>query len=253
LPDHRIENVVVQGPTGARTEDDVRRELLEGIKRIPLAPGDAITHLVIETHGDTVDENGKTMSVLAEIGRFGAEGVTPEFEEIFSPLKGRLEPNANVVLNSCSTMCGPRDDAARRSQALLRYFGVTNGSLYGAVVSEMQIANGYKDHFNWREWITLRKTLVLSLPLAGAVASAAGLVAGDGSMVGHLAGVSLFALPFADRIGTWLGIVNSGLIFRFRDGKVETVQSVDRLRNRDEIYGVGLSSSPRCERLFASP
>ncbi|MFA6093116.1 MAG: hypothetical protein WCU88_08410 [Elusimicrobiota bacterium] len=114
------------------------RKLLQGA----LLDGEMISHLFINTHGEwreSAKKKGSTVSVLLQgIGRFSADmdtrerRVNSQFKRFFAPIRKRLLDGAHVTFGACDQFSGPRKHAILRAQAVLDYFGLRSGEIYGA-------------------------------------------------------------------------------------------------------------------------
>lgn len=110
-------------------ENKVRARMIEKIKRLEFGDGDNIDMLIISTHGST--KNGNTTS-LSLVGDISEEDLDANAKEFFSPIVSHMSLKANVIIESCSTMCGETKSAVQRSLNLLKYLKISEGSLFGA-------------------------------------------------------------------------------------------------------------------------
>lgn len=119
-----------------------------------MGPDDRIKLLVLGTHGISLF-NSRTY--LQFFGGFTKSGVNWLLKFMLSPLQGRLATDARVVLNSCSTMCGTHEEAAQRAGVLLKYLGVTEGSLFA-----LHVAGVMNDQSRWPSLRFLASSAVIS-------------------------------------------------------------------------------------------
>ena len=135
-PGSRLESIVVRtkrfGYLLKSSELALRKRIQDRIAAIQLGPNDRIKILIIDTHGNSVEDE----TVLASIGKISETTVDKDFDEIFSSVRKRAAPDLRIVLNSCSTLCGTDGAASKRAGSLLNYFGARDGAIYGAITSE---------------------------------------------------------------------------------------------------------------------
>lgn len=150
LPGHKV--IMVQNelpisflPKRFKTKRKiVRSQIIEQIQSLEssgrLLPTDTISHLVISTHGNTAIEKSLSYTELYYLGVIPESLITSmitrgAFNEIFDPIRTRFSKNLNIILDSCSTLCGSKDQVSRRGQALLHYFNAPDGVIMGAVAN----------------------------------------------------------------------------------------------------------------------
>jgi hypothetical protein len=221
-----------------------RESAKEGISSA-LREGESIRHLVVLSHGgnDIFEADNEpdvpkgaisgagalvSASDLQDIGSFYAALRSPrtrfvghEFDELFAPIRGRLSQDARVVLWACSVFGGSARHAARRAQAVLEYFGLSDGSVISARHTTIEFMG--------------------PLPL-----------------VALFVGLGALLAPFAFAVAIWVlgvgGAIISGLmLYQACERWLEVRQENDRavrlrivpLRRLSEILGIGGTKSPR--------
>jgi len=268
LPQTKVVEISTYGPY-KRSKDDsgIRGELLRQMLE-KIQPGDVITHLVVNAHASTREVNGEAYTSLRYLGPVYSRSSAPsaDFMEIFAPLRGRLAPDATVVFNACSTLCGPQEDAARRAKMILDYLQVKDGSIYGGENHEMVMAGQMNKKYALLDKLPngdfLRFAIPMSL-LATAYGAMINISNGSSDIIHGLmqAGVNepvyMAALATAyvgmrtiyPKIKDSLGKINRGRIFKFKSGELESVVSVRKLQELDRVYGVN-QRNMFCRGLF---
>lgn len=84
-----------------------------------IRPDHNISHLIISTHGNTIDEKGVKVTDLDLIGKIGPDKLDSEAVKFFKPLVGRFSRDAKVLFNSCSTFCGTDNEVKARAQTFM--------------------------------------------------------------------------------------------------------------------------------------
>lgn len=136
--------------TARLKEDQIKRELEEKLS-LALQPGEELSVLILDTHGNTEKpKSDNSATVLRHLGRVYEAGADSEFEHTFAPLKDKASEDLQVILNSCSVFCGGQEKAATRARELLSYFGAINGSIYGSSIDEISQALDRKKFFKWK-------------------------------------------------------------------------------------------------------
>ena len=129
-PGARVLRVTVTAPRPeAQTDASVARvadEVRAGLRALDLR-GDRVRLLILNGHGAGGDHFGG----LEELGEFYAAGPGPKFREVFGSLRGRFARDARVVLLGCDTFAGERSRVIARAEALMRYFDIPEGSIFG--------------------------------------------------------------------------------------------------------------------------
>ncbi|MEC9282502.1 MAG: hypothetical protein VX642_07305 [Bdellovibrionota bacterium] len=121
-----------------RIEIDNNNENLQKVLREELlnklAEGEVFKYLIIDTHGlfSREEEHHPSSTYLENIGWFDENSVDSEFHKNFLPIKHGASKELQVILNSCLTFCGDKNDAQKRAQSFLNFFNADNGSIYGA-------------------------------------------------------------------------------------------------------------------------
>lgn len=247
LPGERLVSIGARRTMGLRSKEAVAAELKARIAAVELAPDERITHLIIDTHGDTVENDGKLETKLTVIGNIADDGPNKDFDDIFAPIRGKLSRGATIVLNSCSTLCGTNDQAAARAKALLSYFGADAGRVYGAESLEMAVPGKLNKEFRLRDWIRLGDMGAMIPSLMMALDGAYGLLTHTTPTDAAIAQLAFTSFLFARPILNWTGLFNRGRIFIFDHGALTTVVPVRRYVNEAEIY-----NTETCSDVFGS-
>jgi hypothetical protein len=212
--------------------EQLRAELLKQLE-LAISPEDRITHLIIDTHGDTHEGFTK----LAVLGKFNSRGGDVDLRALLAPLRGHVAPDVTIVLNSCSTLCGP--DAADRVRGLLADLEAPNAQIYGSTTPEVERPGAL---IGRRQWLAYFGDLA-QLKLFTALGVALGVplaYASDSPYVASIAGASasLYLITAALKAGlARFGAVNLGRIFTYRNGSLIEDRSVEKYEARYEIYG----------------
>ncbi len=237
LPSVTVRSVKVESSVFHENRDALRAQLLEQLSGF--RPDDRITHLIIDTHGDTRDGQTK----LAVLGNFGADGADADLRAILEPLRSHLTPDLTIVLNSCSTLCG--GDASIRVRGLLTELGVPDARVYGSVVPEVEKPGALIGRPQWLAHLGDLAQLKLFITI-GVALGAPFAYATDGSYVGSIAAAtaSIYALTVAMKAAmARFGAVNLGRLMIFKNGALVEDRPVDKFGARFEIYGT-------CSALF---
>lgn len=242
-PQIQYRQVIVSRSMMGLNEEKTRRDLKEQIQNA-LAPNDSIEFLILDTHGNTILENSNDVTTLGAIGHIGPDGVDAHFDEIFSSIRHRAEPDLTVLLNSCSTFCGPPAKSEKRALAFLDYFSAPHGRIYGAYVKEVD--NVYLDPvgFKLKALLPSWKIYLTTVALFGSAFATGTLFDGNFEFLevlkAALHGAVYVGLPFASLIETLNPIfaviagktfANRGLLFAFQNRKLRTQIDVQKPRD----------------------
>jgi hypothetical protein len=232
LPHLTLKSLKVESSVLRTGRERLREDLLTQLAE-QIAPEDRITHLIIDTHGDTHDGSTK----LAVLGNFSEGGGDSDLRELLAPLKGHVAPDVTIVLNSCSTLCGT--DAADRVRGLLTDLEAPNAQVYGSTTPEVERPGALLGRSQWLAYfgdlsqLKLFTALGVALGVPYAYASHSPYLA---SIAG--AAASLYALTIALKASmARFGGVNLGRLLVYRNGKVIENRAVEKYESRYEIYG----------------
>jgi hypothetical protein len=255
LPDLKLISVKTVLPRLFARTLRARLEIQKQI-RAQLAPDDLITHLILDTHGNTLkDENDETelITTLAHVGHVSSKAGDKDFRSFFKFLKGRLAPDATVVLNSCSTLCGPEEPASARAKMLLKELGIPNGQIYGAVVNEVDVPGALvrkgsliRSFTDWRQFkLYAVVSSALSIPLAISASPDNHLHAAEIAVLGTagFATTIQLAIPFVKKAIARIQDVNRGRLLIFKNGKIVSNVEVKKYDDKLEIYGANCSAA----------
>lgn len=260
LPQHRIALVNARDRRVFSNEDRVRSTLRAQLETA-LRPGEQISHLILATHGSTLKNQEGGVSTLKSLGQFDARGFDQRLAEILAPLRDRVSPSAQVVLDACSTMCGREPEAKARAQGFMRAIGATEGVLYGATTPEVDLNKLGPEARTW-EHLKPRWNLVRNLALVSAAVSVPyGLWGVDPSMVESLllerakftaisTGLLTMMFQYLQPLFIWLHektkSVNQGHLYFMKDGKVLHREALEkRIETLPKIF-----SSRSCGKVF---
>lgn len=99
---------------------------------------DKISLLILATHGNTESKTNRTS--LSKLGTFGADGVNGDLKRMIELVGPKLSPNLKLLLESCSTFCGTKENLLIRTRGLyneLAQYGVNDLSVWGATQTMM--------------------------------------------------------------------------------------------------------------------
>lgn len=248
LPEHHILVISTTSmPDGAFVEKAHSR-IVEKIKETAsqLKPGDQVTHLIVDAHGETIQQGNTFVTRMRGLGEIQPQEVGEGFKEILQPLKPFSSASLNVVLNSCNTMCGPENQAIKRAQTLLEFMNAPSGSIYGAITTETDLVRAQP------QFLTLRGLVPSKQALAIMFAAAATLTAVTMNdqfvfLPYILNTLKTFAwlLPSVDA-GSRLLVpiannkewINQGRLFRFHEGTLQSSEIVAKTKNLQKVYGL---------------
>lgn len=225
------------------TPKDVQLNLSEQVKNLEISgkllPTDTISYLIISTHGGTRTPLffSSSQTELKNLGSFSESSVSKEIQNIFDPIKNRFSKNLSIILDSCSTLCGPKKKAANRAKALLDYFNAPNGTLIGAVTPVNPEALTFLNESQAQNSIGVlgifsKMATPLTVPLSTAVFLIAQSQGVDfstsltysatvfASLHLALIGVNLFNIDILFPLARNLGLLNKSKILVFKSGQM---------------------------------
>jgi len=236
LPQLELRSIKVETSVLRNGTEAVRRKILD---QLTFQSEDRISHLIIDTHGDT--RNGATQ--LAHLGEFSETGADEALSEILEPLRGHIEPDLTIVLNSCSTLCGT--ETALRVRALLADLGAPDARVYGSTTPEVERPGALIGRSQWRAYFGDLAQLKLFITL-GAALGVPYSIASHGHLAISIAAVSasLYAITTGLKAAlARFGAVNLGRLQIYRNGELVEDRPVEKYQARYEIYGT-------CSALF---
>ncbi len=261
IPEATLLSVKVEGSILRLDRDRIRAELLQGLRGL-LRPGDVISHLVIDTHGNTITQTTPNDTTrLTHLGEFTNRSIDADLAAVLAPLAGRLLPSATIVLNSCLTLCGTTPEAAARAKTFLKALGAPNGQIYGSTTPEVEEPGALVGRSRLRGYLgdLDQFKLFMSLGLALGLPYAAVTDLGHSSFL--LSQLPLYLKHAGIAVGTVsasfyglavmmkaalarFGGINVGRIMIFKNGELQSDQPVDKYPARLAIYGL------QCRALF---
>jgi hypothetical protein len=263
LPTARI--VTVQAPTkrlGYLTSagaEAPRKKILDQLTNGLIGPNEQIRLMVLSTHASST--NSKTE--LQEVGAINATGLDSRAKEFFAPLAGLFSPDARIVLEACSTLCGTEQEAGQRVSRLLEFLRIPNGSLFGATTP---LTSSYSTNNSWKMFFllglgTLAGTELLSVTeivlnreaFASLAADAArwkfGMIflKNFGLASAAVFGMRYGVIPFVQLFAEVRGALNAGKIFRVSKSDELVAEDAKYSLDRDRVFFDGVRT---CEDLF---
>lgn len=232
LPQLTLKSLKVEASVFHSDRERLRQDLLKQLETA-LGPTDRITHLIVDTHGDTHDGFTK----LAVLGNFNAGGGDSSLRELLAPLKGHVAPDVTIVLNSCSTLCGP--DAAERVRGLLNDLEAPDAQVYGSTTPEIERPGALLGRPQWRAYLGDLAQLKLFIAFGAALGVPFSYVS-HSPLVTSVAiiSASLYAITTALKASlAHFGTVNLGRLLVYRNGVAIENRAVEKYRARYEMYG----------------
>lgn len=202
-----------------------RREIIEKLGVI-INPHEYVSHLVLGVHGDTALIAGKESTFLKGVGHIDSDGVSAEFRLFFSSLKNRLGSDATIVMSSCRTMCGSMESLRLRAVQIFKYFGISNGQLYGATTFEKGVA----PYGLWRR--------VYSASALMGVALVALVAKSDVTASATAVGATAVLFGLMERMNYVQVKSINGYIFSAENGEVKEPEAVNKLIDFKKILGI---------------
>lgn len=275
-PDLGYRRVSIKASLFGWHKERVNSELRERLASV-LEPGERISILLINTHGQTIDtkENGKATE-LSYMGHVFENGADAEFSQTFSAIQNRATLDLRIILNSCSVFCGGVESAAQRGRSILNFFGASNGGIYGADVVETSQVFDDPEFFKWKYLVPSFKSFWVSAVLVAAATyptflpQTADVIAEQINTTGSM--FELFSMMFAhpelaaglagSSAGTLVSILrpitealasrfysNRGYFFALENGELAVGQKVIKYQEMANLIANGRPSA-RCETLF---
>lgn len=261
LPGKRIALVKAQSRRFFANEKVVHHSVVTQLEK-SLNPGETISHLIIATHGSTLASSGSSQTLLQSLGRFDASGADQELKQVLKPLQNRFATDAHVILDSCSTMCGPAPEAAARAAAFMKEIGAPDGTLYGATNNEVDVRKLGSQARTWEKlkprWNLLRNAVLtsfaLGVPLAwfgldgGSLSANPYIAHTQVTLYGSALMMSMFQYmePVMIFIYEKMKAINQGRIFVFRQNHLAGMAEISkRIDSLERIY-----HARSCSRVF---
>jgi hypothetical protein len=251
LPNHKVINISETtwreyiGPAMDREVTRVRASIKLQIETQVL-PKYEITHLILMDHGHTghnVNKAGQLESSFKFMGSVSSEDADEYFKELFQPMVGKFSKDAFVMLESCETVCDSLDGSQQRMKALMNYFKIPNGTIFGAY--QGMVSLGYDVRFHLEHMYSYMKHpgfLFCSFSL-GLFSQIPNLSADSSIDVGQTLAVMFGAhiiIPVFMKTFAYLsnkfGSVNWGYLYKMKAGAIEKIYQLHPYKNKDELY-----------------
>lgn len=246
IPDHKIIKIIEKTMIAPipRIHIKVTDNLAEQIKNLISSSDYEITHLILLDHGNT-DLNGKaSITNFKFLGGLSEVGVTPIFKKIFEPLSGKFSKDAFVMLESCSTACGPVATSEKRMKAMMDFFKISNGSVFGA--HRDMVPHAYEAGFRFQQ---VRENLLdykfIMWPVIGSALSQLIYVDkfdGTYSLSRFVATVvgsylaSQIYMYFSSMSRDNSDRFNLGYLYKFNNNQIDKIYDLHPYKNQDELY-----------------
>lgn|GEM_PF-2318820 len=261
LPNAEFRRVIVQAgspsvPHLFSDKNRVHNELKQKIAEI-LQPGDTLTYLILDTHGET--KAGATR--LWHLGDISfAGGVSAEFADLFDSVKPSAASDLTIVMNACSVFCGGENAAALRAETLLAYFGAVDGTIYGSTVPEVDTFAFEKKYSTWKDFMPSKKLFWISnsLGLMMSTTIALAVVATHDGNPWVYFGSTLAVMqaltslrPYLMKAFEAMKMVNVGYLFQFHRGKLIKAEFIQKMKDVARSFALtGKVSSAEADDLF---
>lgn len=254
LPSARLISVKAHTSRFHIDEGSIRKTILNQLRK-RTDSNDVISHLVIDSHGNTFPDNhdGTNYTRLSHLGEISETEVNDELKAILAPVSDLFAKDAKVVFNSCLTFCGTSESAANRAHVFLNELGITDGQIYGAVVKEMDSVGGYIEKGALRrallDWRQLRFFsaigAALGLPMAYFFehGSVAGYTADAALTTASITAVLHVGMQLIKRVFANDRSVNKGRLIIFKNGHVVSNTMVRKYDDKLKIYGAQCSAT----------
>jgi hypothetical protein len=248
LPDHRqmiiSVNSLPDGIGSGKLPGIIAEKVAKAARA--LKPTDTITHLILDSHGETIGQGTEAKSRLVGLGEIYSDHLDSDLKSVLEPLRPFASKEMTVVLNACNTMCGSEDTATSRAKTFLDFMGATSGTFYGAVTTETDLVRTEPRFFKFRHLIPSKRAMAIFLAVSAAMA-AIPMIENFEAIPFFLGTLRTFAwllpsveigsrilVPWADKKG-W---INQGKFFRFQEGQLQTVEAVAKTRDLEKIFGL---------------
>ncbi len=275
-PDLIYKRISIKAQRLGGNKQNIAAEIREKIAGA-LAPDERLAYLLIDTHGNTSESHsGRKVTKLQYLGNIYENGVDPDFNEVFSPIKDKATNDLRIILNSCSTFCGGQESAARRGEVLLNYFGAVNGGIYGSDTFEVAQSLDHADYIKWKYIRPSLKTFltftvavtVLMLPQMGHASlkllhdqiqrapsflNALSIIWGNtlaaSAMVGTGYGTILSVLKPVFQIAMSRSVMNRGYFFALQNGQLAVGVKIIKYKEIKNLIAHG-AVSPSCKNIL---
>ncbi len=263
MPDMRIATAQAStkrlGYLTAADAEVPRDQMINQLRDSVLQPGEQIRLLILSTHASSDDG----ISQLSMVGEISAEGLDDRAKEFFAPLAGRFAPDARIVLEACSTLCGTDEAAGKRVRRLFEFLNIPNGSLFGATTPMSSL---YSHNNSWKMFVVLAfGTLGIAeaMTVADLISNRDLLssIVGEGSRMnatviflknfalasGLTIGLRYGVYPIVQLYREARGVLNLGKVFSLNDNG-DLITEIGRYSfDRDAIF---FGSGRSCESVF---
>jgi hypothetical protein len=266
LPDAEFRQVIVSAPQflkqPAAEKNRVHAELKAQIAAA-LQPGDTLAYLILNTHGET----RQSVTSLVELGKISQTGPDENLSDLFDSVKSFAAKNLVVIMNACSVFADNQAASSQRAQALLAYFGAPDGAVYGSKVTEVDLSMFQKKYSNWKSALPTKKILAFDLAAGLGAAECVTILFSLAIHNPHqaliLAASTAFLMSSTIYMMQTLGfkyldalkVINVGYLFRFRDGQVESVEVMQKMKDLAKSFVLpsktkSTAAAVRCENIF---
>lgn len=274
IPGAKLISVKAIVPRFSADRDELRDTIQKQIKK-RVGSKDLITHLVIDTHGNTLppkpedgvsaadakvateaktpeEQNLEKVTLLSNIGEVSRTDADKDFRVFFKLIKGQFADDATVILNSCLTLCGDGEAPAERAKQFLKELGISNGQIYGAVVPEVDSPGSYVSKGSIRRALTDWSQLKLFAVIGAAMGIPTAITLHWGQplemlQTGTLTTASMAAvlhitMPLMKRLAARFGDYNYGKLLIFKNGRKISETLVRKYNDKLLIYGASCSA-----------
>lgn len=246
LPKHEIihvnafTSVVFSNIAQPHQIEEVRESIENQIKE-KISTQSKISHLILMDHGNT-NWGENTKSIFKFLGTFGKDGADKDFKRLFDPLIGKFTSDAFVMIEACSTVCDGAIESQNRIQALMNYFKIKNGTVFGAY--QEMLSMGYEARFHIEQIVGRMKSVpFIFASLSFGLTSQASVINGGTFNITEFVLATLgtsVALPAGMKIISYIKekskTVNWGFLYKFKDYNVIKSYDLNPYENQKDLY-----------------
>lgn len=224
-----------------------------------------INYLIISTHGNSYQLENDSYTALEHVGLVYESGPNSEFTTTFSSIRGKTSKDLKIVLDSCSTFCGPKKESIKRAKAILDFFNAPDGSIYGATKKQKGVGElSYPSLLIGKK--IKQKTLTLGIVnTSAAIFLMASIVAFNQILENplnfqELWDLTLFSLGSVAAASTTITLLvhpilgylhqtnfNRGILYSFKNGEFHIASKMLRKRKLVDAFIKGVSPKKICE------
>ncbi|RYZ71622.1 MAG: hypothetical protein EOP05_11845 [Proteobacteria bacterium] len=276
IPGAKLISVKAYVPRFSADPEELRTSIQKQIRK-RVKSSDLITHLVIDTHGNTLapkldlndpdieakkaayalktaeEQNAEKLTILSHIGEVSRTAADQDFRVFFKLIKGQFADDATVILNSCLTLCGDGEAPAERAKQFLKELGIPNGQIYGAVVPEVDSPGSYvkkgaikralTDWAQLKLFATIGVALGLPLAVVQYWGDPVGMAQSGLLISAGTAALLHVTMPLVKRLAASLPDYNHGRLFIFKNGRKTSEANVRKYNDKLLIYGASCSAA----------